>query len=107
MLKMKKTYIILVTLFFICGTSALSFAQTAQAAAAKKAVVSTEIIKGKIASINAGKNEIVVKEKTIVVSPEAVSSLKVGDQVKVTLKAGSNVAVSVKRLVKKPVSTKK
>ena len=110
---MKKITVILVALFLICAMSTLSFAKTPQATAAKKAEVSTEIFRGKIISIDTAKNEIAVKEnktgveKTIIVDPKVISSLKVDEEVKVTLKAGSNVAASVKKLVKKTTSTKK
>ena len=110
---MKKITIILFALLLICGMSALSFAQTPEKTAAKKAEVSTEIVRGKIVSIDTGKNEIVVKENktekesTIVVSPEVISSLKVGEKVKVTLKAGSNVAERVKEITEAKKTSKK
>ena len=112
MLNMKKIIVIFAALFLICGMAALSFAQTAQAPAAKKAEVKPEIIRGKITSIDTTKNEIVVKEKsgaekTISVDPAIISTLKAGENVKVTLKAGSNVAQTVKKIVKKTNSTKK
>jgi len=113
MLNMKKITIILVALLLICAMSKLSFAQKSQATGAKKAVVNTESIKGKITSIDTAKNEIVVKEnktgteKTITVDPKVMASLKTDEDVKVTLKTGSNVAEQVKKLVKKTTSTKK
>jgi predicted dinucleotide-binding enzyme len=113
MLSMKKITVILVALLLICTMSPLSFAQTSQGRGVKKAAVNTEIIRGKIISINTAKNEIVVKEnktgteKTIVVDPTVISSLKVDEDVKVALKAGSNVAEKVNKIVKKTTSTKK
>ena len=110
---MKKITVILVMLLLICAMSTLSFAQTSRATATKKVEVKTEVIKGKITSIDIVKNEIVVKEnktgteKTIAVGPTVISSLKIDEEVKVTLKAGSNVAASVKKLIKKTTSTKK
>lgn len=110
---MKKITVILVALLLICVMSPLSFAQTSQGIGVKKAAVNTEIIRGKIISINTEKNEIVVKEnktgteKTIVVGPTIISSLKVDEDVKVTLKAGSNVVEKAKKIVKKTTSTKK
>jgi len=93
--------------------SQLSFAQTSQGEGAKKAAVKTEVIRGKIISIDTAKNEIVVKEnkagteKTIAVDPTVISSLKTDEAVKVTLKEGSNIALSVKKIVKKTMATKK
>jgi len=109
---MKKLSIVLFTFFLICGMSILSFAQTPQAKTTKKADAKAEVISGKVTSINTAKNEVTVKEnktaveRTITVTAKAVSALKTGDDVKVTLKKGSNTAVSVKKLVKKTVSTK-
>jgi len=103
---MKKITVILVALLLICGMTTLNFAQTSQATGAKKAKVSTEVIRGKIISIDTVKNEIVVKEnktgteKTIAVDPTVISSLKTDENVKVTLKAGSNVAEKVKEIIK-------
>jgi len=113
MLSMKKITVILVALLLICAMSTLSFAQTSQGTGAKKAVVNTEIIRGKIISIDTAKNEIVVKEnktgteKAISIDPKVIATLKIDDQVKVTLKEGSNIAASVKKIVKKTTSTKK
>ncbi len=110
---MKKITVILGALLLMCAMSTLNLAQAAQATGVKKAAVNTEIIRGKIISIDTAKNEIVVKEnktgaeKTIAVDPTVISSLKVDEDVKVTLKAGSNVAERVKKIVKKTTSTKK
>ena len=109
---MKKLSIVLFTFILVCGMSILSFAQTSQVKSTKKAEVNTEVIKGKITSIDTVKNEITLQEsktaaeKTIVVSSNAISVLKPGEEVKVTLKKGSNTAVSVKKLVKKSAATK-
>lgn len=110
---MKKTTIILFALLLMCGTAILSFAQTSQVAVAKKVEVKTEVITGKIVAIDTVKNEIVIKEnktgiaKTITVDPKVISSLKTDEAVKVSLKEGTNVALSIKKLVKKAASTKK
>jgi hypothetical protein len=110
---MKKITVILLALLLICTMSKLSFAQKSQTTGAKKAAVNTEIIRGKIISIDTTKNEIVVREnktgteKTITVDPKVIASLKTDEDVKVMLKAGSNVAEQVKKLVKKTASTKK
>lgn len=101
---MKKINFILMALVLVCGITALSFAQTAPATTAKKAEANTEIVRGKITSIDTTKNEIVIKEKsgtdkTISVDPAIISTLKVDENVKVTLKAGTNVAEKVKEIV--------
>lgn len=110
---MKKITIILFALLLICGMTISSFAQVSQAASAEKAKVTTETIRGKIISIDTVKNEIVVKEnktgieKTITVDPKVILSLKTDEAVKVSLKEGTNLALSIKKLVKKAASTKK
>jgi len=104
---MKKITVILVMLLLMCGMTILGFAQTSQGAGVKKAAVTAEIIRGKIISIDTAKNKIVVKEnktgteKTIVIDPKVITTLRIDEQVKVTLKEGSNIAASVKKLVKK------
>mgnify|MGYP001585744824 CR=1 FL=1 len=110
---MNKITVILVALLLMCAMSQFSFAQTPQGTGAKKAAVNTEVIRGKIVSIDTAKNDIVVKEtktgaeKTIAVDPTVISSLKTDEAVKVTLKEGSNIALSVKKIVKKATATKK
>ena len=110
---MKKINVILVALLFVCAIFTLSFAQIPQSTAAKTTEAKTEIVRGKIISVDTIKNIIVVKvnatgtEKSIAVDPMVISSLKVDDDVKVALKAGSNVAEKVKKIIKKSASTKK
>jgi len=103
---MKKISVILVVLLLVCAVTTFGFAQSSQATGTKKAGVATEIVRGKITSIDTGKNEIVVKEnktgteKTIAVDPALIPSLKTDENVKVTLKSGSNVAEKVKEIIK-------
>ncbi len=110
---MKKLIIILFGLFLISGIATLSFAQSTQTTSAKKTEAITETVRGKIVSVDAVKNTIVVKEsktgieKTIAVDAKAISNLKDNELVKVTLKEGSDTAVSVKEIVKKTASVKK
>jgi ribosomal protein S9 len=110
---MKKITVILVALLLICAMSKLSFAQKPQATGIKKTAVNAGIIRGKITSIDTVKKEIEVKEnntgteKTIMVDPKVIASLKTDEDVKVTIKAGGNVVERVKKLVKKTASTKK
>jgi hypothetical protein len=64
--------------------------------------VAKEIIRGDVVSVDVAKREIVVKDqktgqdRAFTVSEKAVSTLKPGESVKVTLKAGSSVVESVK-----------
>jgi hypothetical protein len=110
---MKRLIVVLFVLFLVGGMAALSFAQATQVAAAKKAEVKTEVIMGKIISIDTVKNEVVIKEnktateKTIVVDAKVISLLKTDEAVKVSLKEGTNIALSIKKLVKKTTSTTK
>lgn len=110
---MKKITIILFVLLLMCGTAISSFAQVSKANGATKTEVSAEIVRGRIISVDLIKNTIVVKkiksglEKTITVDSKVISSLKVNEEVKVTLKGGSNIAADIKEIVKKSASTKK
>ncbi len=112
MLDMKKITVILVALIFLCGLGTFSFAQTAQGKTDKKAEAKTELIRGKIISIDTTKNEIVVKdnkagvEKTIAVDPRVIASLKTGEEVRIRVKEGSNIAESVREVVKTAAPTK-
>jgi len=104
---MKKITIILFALLLMCGTARSSFAQGSQTNDAKKTVVKTETIRGKIISVDLAKNTIVVKEpkagaeRTITVDPKVIVSLRVNEKVKVTVKEGSNIAASVKETFNK------
>jgi hypothetical protein len=110
---MKKITIILLALLLMCGTAISSFAQSSQTTVVKKPKVNTEVIRGKIISIDMVKNAIVVKEgkagieRTITVDSKVISSLSMNEEVKVLVKEGSNIATSVKEIFKKTKSTKK
>jgi uncharacterized protein HemX len=110
---MKKIVNILVVLFLICGMAVVSFAQTQQAAVTKKVEAKAGFITGKIIAIDTAKNAIVVKEdktgieKTITVEAKAISSFKVNERVKVSFKEGSDIAASVKKIIKKTTPAKK
>jgi len=110
---MKKINIFLFALFLTCGTAISSFAQTPQAIFAKKPKVNIETIRGKIISIDMAKNVIVVKEdktgteKTITIDAKVISSLNMNEEVKVSVKEGSDIAASVKEIHKKTAVTKK
>ena len=97
---MKKILMVLVAGLVMISFSAVGFAAEGAKAPAPKA--KAEVIKGEIVSIDAAKNEIVIKEKKtnaekkIVVDPKEISTLKQGDMVKVILKAGTNTAEKIK-----------
>ena len=61
-----------------------------------------DVVRGTIISVDNGKNEIVIKdsktgaEKTILVNPGDISSLKKGEEVKAKLQSGTNKAESIK-----------
>ena len=98
---MKKIIAIIVVALFVAGISMTGFA-----ADTKTTVSTSTVIKGEIMSIDMAKNEIAVKNKageikTVVADPQVLSTLKVGDMVKVTIKAGENKASEVIKVVKK------
>ena len=73
---MKKLIIILFGLFLISGIATLSFAQSTQTTSAKKTEAITETVRGKIVSVDAVKNTIVVKEKAAEKLKEAMKPLE-------------------------------
>lgn len=109
---MKKIIVVLVAFLFLFSMSAVSFAQSAAKPSPKKQEARNEMFKGRITSIDAGKNEIVVTSKTgtaktIGVEAKTLSSLKVDDEVRVTLNPGSNTALKVKKITKPAAPAKK
>jgi hypothetical protein len=101
---MKKSVIILMALIFAAGLTSVSFAQT-KAAKTSSASTQAQIVKGKIVSIDKANNQVTIKDasgtdKTVSVSAAEITSLKTGEEIKVTLKAGTNEAASVKHVVK-------
>ena len=110
---MKKMTVILMALLLTGSMTMWGFAETPAAPASKKPEVNADIVRGKIVSIDAAKNEIVVKEnktgteKTIKVDPTVLTSLKIDEKVRVTLKTGTNVAEKVKEMIKPPAETPK
>jgi hypothetical protein len=69
---------------------------------AKEAAKKATVLKGEIVSIDAAKNEVVIKdmkantEKTVVVDPKEISMLKKGEHVKAILKEGTNSVEKIK-----------
>ena len=113
---MKKAIVVLFVAAFLTAPVAMSFAQGSDTA--KKTVSSADVVKGEIVSIDTAKNEIVVKdstpakdgtfaEKTIVVDAKDIGSLKVGEKIKATLKAGTNIAEKITKSTKKATKHKK
>ncbi len=83
---MKKVTVFVFGVLIITGFAATSFA---------------EVVQGSIQSINVAKHEIVVKDKTsganktVIVHPKIMATLKNGTVVKASLKPGSNTADTV------------
>jgi hypothetical protein len=93
----------------IAGLVMISFSFSAAGFAAEEAKTQAprakaDVVKGEIISIDAAKNEIVIKEKKtsaekkIVVDPKEITALKQGEMVKVILKTGTNTAEKIKAL---------
>jgi len=99
---MKKTIVAVVALLFLLGPTSFTFAQGNKPKVTKATPENVEIIKGEVISVDLANRQIVVKDnktqtdKTFVVSEKAIKAVKVGDEVKVKVKAGTNQAVSVK-----------
>jgi len=97
---MKKLMMVLVAGLVMISFSVVGFAAEEAKTHAPKA--KAEVVKGEIVSIDAAKNEIVIKEKKtnaekkIVVDPKEIATLKQGEMVKVILKAGTNTAEKIK-----------
>ncbi len=102
---MKKIAILLIALMSLCMVSGTVMA--------KNAKPGMEYVKGSIASIDAAKNEIVVKDiktkadKTITVTADQLKDLKVGEEVKVSMKTGTSVAEKIKAVTAATVATPK
>ena len=106
---MKKILVFLVALFLAASMAELNLAQAAPAPIVKKIEVKAESVRGKIISIDTKSNVIVLSEgkagleKTIQVTAALIASFKAGDNVKITLKNGSNIALDIVKIVKKSV----
>jgi len=107
---MKKLMMVLVAGLVMISFSAVGFAAEEAKTQAPKA--KAEVVKGEIVSIDAAKNEIVIKEKKtnaekkVVVDPKEISTLKQGEMVKVILKAGTNTAEKIKVMPAKKKAAK-
>ena len=107
---MKKILMVLVAGLVMISFSVVGFAAEGAKAPAPKA--KAEVIKGEIVSIDAAKNEVVIKEKKtnaekkVVVDPKEISTLKQGDMVKVILNEGTNTAKKIKVMPAKKKAAK-
>jgi hypothetical protein len=109
---MKKLISFAAVLVLVCFTS-MAFAAGEPAGTMNGApkAEKAQMVWGKITKIDKEKNEITVKakkgEKTIVVKPEDIEKLKVGENVKVTLAAGTNNAEKIEMMKSKKAMKKK
>jgi hypothetical protein len=99
---MKKLLTLVIAGLVMISFSAAGFA--AEEAAIQAPRTKADVVKGEIISIDAAKNEIVIREKKtnaekkIVVDPKEIAVLKQGEMVKVILKTGTNTAEKIKAL---------
>ncbi|MCX5850538.1 MAG: hypothetical protein NT072_00540 [Deltaproteobacteria bacterium] len=97
---MKRATIIVIAILCAVCVAAVGFAQTK--AAPPKAEPAVQVIKGKVLSIDAAKKEVTVKlaptgkEEIIKVTDKDLALLKVDDEIKATLKAGTNEVIKIK-----------
>ena len=109
---MKKVIAILIAGLFLTMFIPAGLSQAGTVKAEKKSSNGTEVVKGKVVSIDAAHGKVVIKDevsgtdKTISVDPKTIVSLQVGEKVKARLTAGTNNAVSVKEQ-KKTYESKK
>jgi len=101
---MKKIIAVAAVLLFVLGFTSFTFAQGKKHKTTKAAQENIEIriSRGNVVSVDQTNKQIVVKDsktgtdRTFVVSEKAIAVVKVGDEVKVKVKSGSNNAESVK-----------
>ena len=104
---MKKGIIIVVFAFFCLGVASSSFAGMVKQPKKGPAASKLETITGTITAIDQTKFELTIKDKAsstdkiVVTDEKTIATLKVGDEVKAILQAGSNKAQSVKKIVVK------
>lgn len=98
---MKKTIAAAVAVLFLLGFANFTFAQEKKHKTAKAAQQSVEIVRGKVVSVDPASRQITVIDnktqanRSFVVSEKAIKAVKVGDEVKIKVKAGSTNAESV------------
>ncbi len=108
---MKKILAIVLTMVFVAGMSAPSFAAKASGKkenAQKEMAPKFDRIVAEVVSLDVATRIMVVKEektgasRTIRISAKAASELKVGDRVRIKLKAGTDDSAGVRVLKPKP-----
>lgn len=98
---MKKATAVAVVFLFLLGFANFTFAQEKKHKTAKAAQQSVEIVRGKVVSVDPANKQIAVTDnktqanRSFVVSEKAIKAVKVGDEVKIKVKAGSTNAESV------------
>jgi Cu/Ag efflux protein CusF len=98
---MKKVLAIALIVLFTAGISAPIFAAEQQGKKTE-AAPQFETIRGEVTAIDATAKTAVIKEsksgelKTVKLSDKALGEIKVGEKVKIKIKAGSDVAESIK-----------
>jgi hypothetical protein len=110
---MKKLLVSIVAVLTLVAFSSMAIAAEApktepakvEAKAETKAEMKAETITGKIVKIEKAKNEIVIKEKkgekTLVLKPEEIEKLKVGEEVKLEVEKGTNKVEKIEMMKKK------
>ena len=98
---MKKAMVIAVVVLSSLSFSTMSFAQMLKGTRAQ--AVRNNTVAGKIVSIDQEKSQVVIKnatgkEKTVIVDPKDLASLKQGDEVIAVLVSGSNKVQSIKKI---------
>ena len=99
---MKKFLVIVLALFFVAGMALPGFA--AKAGSKKDSAQKYERIVAEVVSLDVAAKTMVVKReaggetRTISISEKAASQLKVGDRVRIKLKAGTNESAGVRVL---------
>ncbi len=103
---MRKILIGLMVVFLCAGISGISFAKEGNLAKVKSEQPRAEVWKGKIVAIDNATNEVTLQvnsgvEKIFKADSKQLASLKQGEEVKISLQPGSNVAQSIKVVSKK------
>ena len=103
---MKKIFVIVLTVLFAAGMAMPSFA--AKTESKKASDQKYDRIVAEVVSLDVAAKTIVVKEeksgasRTIKISAKAASELKVGDRVRIKLKAGTDESAGVRVLKAEP-----
>jgi hypothetical protein len=103
----KKSLAIVLTVLFMVGLCAPSFA--AKTDSKMKAAEKYDRIVAEVVSLDTAAKTMVIKEeksgvsRTITISAKAAAELKVGDRVRIKLRAGTNESAGVRVLGAKPV----